>query len=305
MSAAETIGVVGLGNMGLGMARNLIAAGYRVIGYNRSAARLDGLDALGGVRAQNPADIATQADIVFIMVVDAAQTRAVIFGSDGLARTMTKGGIIVVTATIGRAAVEEIAAELAPLGIALIDCPVSGGQKGADEGTLTLMASGERDALARCDGPFQAIAAHINVVGDAPGVGQVVKACMQGLVGCIYSGIFEALVLGVKAGASAEALYNVIGTSVANTPLFQGAVPAIMQRRFTGTGSNIGNTYKDLTLALALAAEAGTAMPVTAAAQQFFQAGWVKFPLEDNQSLVKLLEHVAGVEVRASEAAGD
>lgn len=162
---------------------------------------------------------------------------------------------------------------------------------------MTLMASGDRQAFDRCSAAFDAIARNINYVGAEVGMGQIVKACMQGLVGCIYSGIFESLVLGVKAGVSAEALFNVIGTSVANTPLFQGAVPAIMERKFVGTGSNIGNTYKDLTITLALAEQVGVPMMITGAAKQFFQAGISKFPDEDNQCLVKLLEEIVDVKV--------
>jgi 3-hydroxyisobutyrate dehydrogenase-like beta-hydroxyacid dehydrogenase len=121
---------------------------------------------------------------------------------------------------------------------------------------------------------------------------------MQSLVGCIYAGIFESPILGVTAGVSAETIFSVIGTSVTNTPLFQGAVPAIMDRKFTGTGSNIGNTYKDLSLALALAEEVGVPMATTGTAKQFFQAGITKLPGEDNQCLIKLLECVVGVEVK-------
>lgn len=297
----ERIGIVGLGNIGMGMARNLLAAGNQVVGYNRSAAKLDTFAGLGGEPATDPAAVGAAAEIVFVVVVDAQQTREVIFGERGVAETMRRGGIVVVCGTIGRAAIEEIADQAAAQGLMVVDCPVTGGQRGADAGTLTLMSAGDPAAIARCAGAFDAVAENVTVVGDQPGVGQVVKSCMQGLVGCIYSGMFEAMVLGVKAGVDAETLFAVIGASVADTPLFRRAVPAVMQRRFSGTGSNIGNTYKDLTLTLALAAEAGTTMPITAAAQQFFQAGVVKFPGEDNQCLVKLLEDVAGVEVRSME----
>ncbi|MBU6500055.1 MAG: NAD(P)-dependent oxidoreductase, partial [Rhodospirillales bacterium] len=287
------------GNMGLGMARNLMSAGFDVLGTNRGPAPRAALAGLGGRVAASAAAIGAEAGIVFVMVVDAAQTRDVLVGQGGLLETMKPGGIVVVTATIGRAAMQALDAPLRARGIALIDCPVSGGRQGAEAGTLTLMAAGDPAAFARCRAVFAAIASNVTHVGEEAGMGQVVKACMQGLVGCIYGGIFEALVLGVKAGVPAETLHAVIGTSVANTPLFQSAVPAILQRRFAGTGSSIGNTTKDLTLTLALSAETGATMPITAAAQQFFQAGNTKFPGEDNQCLIKLLEDVAGVQVRA------
>lgn len=300
MSAATRIGVVGLGNIGMGIARNLLAAGHPVIGYNRTAAKLNTFAGFGGEPADNPAAVGAAAEIVFVVLVDAAQTREAIFSDRGLAETMPRGGVIVVCGTIGRDAVEDLADRAAARGLSLVDCPVSGGRGGADAGTLTLMVAGDSASLARCAGAFDAIAQHVAVVGERAGAGQVVKSCMQGLVGCIYAGMFEAMVLGVKAGIGAETLFAVIDASVAGTPLFSNAVPAAMRREFSGTGSTVDNTYKDLTLTLALAADAGAATPVTAAAQQLFQAGVLRFSGEDNQSLVKLLEEVAGAEVRGS-----
>ena len=294
------IGIIGLGNMGMGMARNLAAKGFAVAGFDRNPGKQDTLVELGGQRCPDPAAVGAVSELVFVMVVTAAQSEAVIAGPGGLFDTMQPGSIIVVTATIGAPAVRMLAHQVAGRGITLIDCPVSGGQKGAQAGTLTLMASGPRPAFERCTDVFAAIATNINFVGEEAGQGQIVKACMQGLVGCIYSGMFEAMALGVKAGVSAETLFTVIGTSVANTPLFQGAIPAILERQFKGTGSNIANTYKDLTITLALAEECGMPMMTTGTAKQFFQAGITKFPGEDNQCLIKVLEDIAGVEVRGT-----
>lgn len=294
------VGVVGLGNIGFGIANNLLKAGHHVIGHNRGQSRRDALREAGGTPAESPAAVAAVADIVFTVLVDEQQTREAIFGPHGLLTTMKPAGIVVICSTIGQHAVMDIAAKLAPREISVIDCPVSGGRNGADAGTLTLMASGDAATFERCRLLFEAIATNINYVGSRPGLGQVVKTCMQGVVGCIYTGLFEALVLGVKAGVTPEALYQVLGTSVVNTPLLQGSYPAIMRRAFAGTGSSIGNTYKDLCLNMALATEVGATVPVTAVAHQAFQAGVVRFPGEDNQALVKLLEAIAGVEVKYS-----
>lgn len=294
----KNIGIVGLGNMGMGMAKNLVAKGFSVTGFDMSKETLAAFAKLGGQPVQNSAEVGAKVDMAFVMVVNAKQSNEVIAGQNGLLDTMKPGAVIIVTATIGSAAVKKIEALAKEKGVVVIDCPVSGGQKGADAGALTLMASGDKAVFGRCTGAFEAIAKNVNFVGEEVGQGQIVKACMQGLVGCIYSGIFENMVLGVKAGVSAEALYSVIGTSVANTPLFQGAVPAIMDRKFSGTGSNIGNTYKDLTITMAMAEENGVPMMTTGAAKQFFQAGITKFPNQDNQCLVKLIEDIVGVEVK-------
>jgi 3-hydroxyisobutyrate dehydrogenase-like beta-hydroxyacid dehydrogenase len=294
----KNVGIIGLGNMGMGMAKNLIAKGFNVAGFVRSADTLENFAKLGGKKCRDAAGVGAVSEAVFVMVVNAAQTTAVIAGQNGLLETMKPGSIIVVTATIGSGAVKKLAQLAAERQIGLIDCPVSGGQKGADAGALTLMASGRKEDFDRCADIFSAIAKNVNYVGEEAGQGQIVKACMQGMVGCIYSGMFEAMMLGVKAGVSAEVLFSVIGTSVANTPLFQGAIPAIMDRRFKGTGSNIANTYKDLTITMALAEECGAPMVTTGTAKQFFQAGITKFPNEDNQCLIKVLEDIVGIEVK-------
>ena len=293
----KNIGIIGLGNMGMGMAKNLTAKGFDVAGFDMNGEALESLARLGGKKCKDAAAVGAVSEVVFVMVVNAAQSTAVITGKDGLLETMQPGSIIVVTATIGSAAVKKLAAQAGERQVTVIDCPVSGGQKGAEAGALTLMASGRREDFDRCADVFAAIARNVNFVGAEVGQGQIVKACMQGLVGCIYSGMFEAMMLGVRAGVSAEVLFSVIGTSVANTPLFQGAIPAVMDRRFKGTGSNIANTYKDLTITMALAEECGTPMMTTGTAKQFFQAGITKFPDEDNQCLIKVLEDIVGVEV--------
>lgn len=296
----KQIGIIGLGNMGMGMARNLVTQGFSLAGFDRNSHKRDMLAALGGRPCPDAAAVGACSELVFVMVVTAAQCEAVTAGPDGLFDTLRPGAVIVVTATIGSAAVKALAAQAAERGITLIDCPVSGGQKGADAGTLTLMASGPRDVFEQCADVFSAIAANINVVGDQPGQGQIVKACLQGLVGCIYAGMFEAMALGVKAGVAAETLFSVIGTSVANTPLLQSAIPAVMDRRFKGTGANIANTCKDLSITLDLAEACGMPMMTTGTAKQFFQAGITKFPGEDNQCLIKILEDVGGIEVARS-----
>ncbi|CAM5184919.1 2-hydroxy-3-oxopropionate reductase OS=Castellaniella defragrans OX=75697 GN=HNR28_003377 PE=3 SV=1 [Castellaniella defragrans] len=292
------VGVVGLGNMGMGMARNLAAKGFEVAGFDRNPGKRERLAGFGGKACPDAASVGAASEAVFVMVVNAAQAAAVVGGEGGLLETLRPGSLIVVTATIGCAAVRKLAALAGDHGVSVIDCPVSGGRNGAEQGALTLMVSGAKADFDRCAEVFAAIAGSIHFVGPEVGQGQIAKACLQGLVGCIYAGMFEAMALGVKAGVDAETLFSIIGASVANTPLFQGSIPAVMDRRFVGTGSNIANTYKDLTITLALAEESGTPMMTTAVAKQFFQVGIAKFPGEDNQCLIKVLEDVTGVEVK-------
>lgn len=294
----KDIGVVGLGNMGMGMAKNLIAAEFPVTAYDMSNEKLTDFVAYGGKAGADVAAVGASSDIVFVMVVDARQTKDVLVGNGKLLAAMKPGSVVVLTATIGSPAVREMEEAAKEYKIHVIDSPVSGGRTGADAGELTLMMSGNKEAYEMCLDAFKAIAKNINYIGEEVGKGQVMKACLQGLVGCIYAGIFEVLALGVKAGLSAESIYSVIGTSVANTPLFQNSVPAIMARKFSGSGSNIYNTYKDLTITMALAQENGVPMMTTGVATQFFQAANTRYPKDDNECLIKLLEEVIGVEVK-------
>ncbi|RQR31424.1 NAD(P)-dependent oxidoreductase [Burkholderia sp. Bp9143] len=294
----KKVGVVGLGNMGMGMAKNLVAGEFAVTAYDMSKDKLDDFVAYGGKASANVAAVGAASDVVFVMVVDARQTRDVLVGNGKLLASMKPGSVVVLTATIGSPAVREMGEAAKEYKIHVIDSPVSGGRIGADAGELTLMMSGNKEAYEMCLPAFKAIAKNINYIGEEIGKGQVMKACLQGLVGCIYSGIFEVLALGVKAGLSAESIFNVIGTSVANTPIFQNTVPVIMDRKFTGSGSNIYNTYKDLTITMALAQENGVPMMTTGVATQFFQAANTRYPTDDNQCLIKLLEEVIGVEVK-------
>jgi L-threonate 2-dehydrogenase len=294
----KNVGVVGLGNMGMGMAKNLVAGDFSVTAYDMSKEKLADFVACGGKAGADVAAVGASSDVVFVMVVDARQTKDVLVGNGRLLAAMKPGSVVVLTATIGSPAVREMEEAAREYRIHVIDSPVSGGRIGADAGELTLMMSGNKEAYEMCLDAFKAIAKNINYIGEEVGKGQVMKACLQGLVGCIYSGIFEVLALGVKAGLSAESIYNVIGTSVANTPIFQNTVPAIMERRFTGSGSNIYNTYKDLTITMALAQEHGVPMMATGVATQFFQAANTRYPTDDNQCLIKLLEEVIGVEVK-------
>ena len=138
-------------------------------------------------------------------------------------------------------------------------------------------------------------------MGEQVGIGQTVKAALQVVIGASYAAIFEALVLGVKAGVPAQTLYDVIGTTAVGGPFFRNCASLIMQRRFRGTGSHLGTMYKDLCISMDVARANGVPMFTAAAAKELFQAGIARFPGEDNWAIVKILEEFAGIEVRGAE----
>ena len=286
--------VVGLGNMGIGLAKNLLAAGFPARGYDISAERLNMLAELGGNPAASLDDLAG-ADAVFVMVMTGAQALDVVNQLKGI---LADGATIIVTATIEPAEMRLIGEALAETSIALIDSPVSGGKSGADNGTLTLMAAADPAVFANNLDVMRAVGGQVFHVGEQAGMGQTVKAALQAYIGVSFVGIFEALALGAKAGVKGETLYEVFGsTHVGDTPFFKGVAEHIMHRRFEGTGSHIGTMVKDLGISMAMARENGMPLFATSAAQELFQAGIALYPDGDNQSIVKFLEQISGAAV--------
>ena len=294
----KTIAFVGLGNMGMGMALNLIKAGYTVQGSDINPAALDQLSAAGGVPCKTSAQAGAGADTAFVMVANAAQAESVIFGEHGLCDTMRAGSTIILTATIGIKSAQVIEQKLNDKGILLIDSAVSGGQLGANSGTLTIMASGKKSTYDGILPEFEVVGKSLYFVGEKIGMGQVVKSCMQALVSCTFASMFEVMVLGTKAGADPEAILTVLGDSIVGSDLFRQNVRRIIDRDFTGAGANVGITYKDVCLSLDLARECGVPMFTASAAKEILRCGLSKFPTEDNACCVKVLEEIAGVEVK-------
>ena len=292
------IGIIGLGDMGFSMARNILKAGYQLTGFDLREERLEMLEALGGKRASSPAEVGEVADAVFIMVMTGKQAESIVSGEDGLLKTMNPGKTILLTATIEPHEARSIGKTVAEKGVHLIDAPVSGGQNGAESGTLALMAAADKKVWDENLDLMKAVGENIFHVGEEIGIGQTVKASLQALIGCTFTAIFESLVLGSKAGVSGKVLYEVFSASGVSSPLFKNCAKLIMDRKFKDTGSQIGTMYKDLGITMDLARQNGVPMFTTAAAQQLFQSGISKFPEEDNWTITKVLEEIAGTEVK-------
>lgn len=293
----KNAGVVGLGNMGMGMAKNLLAARFKVSGFDLRPERGEALAALGGHSASNLADLAP-CDVVFVMVMSGAQAMEVIAGEGGLLSSLQTGATVIVSATIEPAEMRAIEAALAGSGLHLIDSPVSGGQSGAEAGSLTMMVAAESAVFQANHAALNAVGGRIFHVGEAIGMGQTVKAALQAYIGVSFAGIFESLALGAAAGIKGETLYEVFSsTHVGNTPFFKDCAKHIMSREFEDTGSHIATMVKDLGISMALAREKGLPLFATSSAQQLFQAGISRYPAGDNWTIVKLLEELSGVEV--------
>ncbi|MBG6205197.1 3-hydroxyisobutyrate dehydrogenase-like beta-hydroxyacid dehydrogenase [Labrenzia sp. EL_13] len=290
-------GVIGLGDMGSGLAKNLIKNGFETSGFDLSEERLAAFTALGGRAARSVADVAANADVVYVMVMNGNQAKAVILGDDGLAANMTDGGTIILTATIKPSEARQIGEELNGGLINLIDCPVSGGFPGAQGGTLTMMAASTPDVLEKARPVMEAVSQTIHVVGERPGEGQTVKSCLQSLIGSIFSATFEAAALAAKAGVAGEVIYNVFSTSGAGCGVSRTALENIIDRKFEGTGSHIATMHKDLTIALDLAQGLEVPMQTASTAMQIFHAGKSRYPNGDNWVCTRVIEEIVGAEL--------
>ncbi len=298
----QRVGVIGLGDMGSGLARNLIAKGFETSGLDLSQERMAAFVEMGGRAAPSPAETGKDADAVYVMVMNGDQAKSVILGEAGLLTSMARGTAVILTATIRPAEARDIGAAMNGSGIHLIDSPVSGGFPGAQNGTLTMMASAPGDLLDRFAPIMQAVSATIHRVGEAPGDGQTVKACLQSLIGAIFTATFEASVLAAKAGVPGEVLHNVFSTSAAGCGITNTALENIIDRRFEGSGSRIETMYKDLTISLDLARELGVPLHTATTAMQLFQAGKTKFPAADNWVVTRILEDIVGAELHRRES---
>jgi 2-hydroxy-3-oxopropionate reductase len=268
--ATDRVGFIGLGVMGRPMARNLLKAGHELVVWSRTRADVDEVAADGATAASSAREVGEQADVVVLMLPDSPQVREVLDGDDGLLAGARDGSLVVDMSTISPVVTREIAEEAAARGIAWVDAPVSGGDVGAREGTLSIMAGGSEADFARAKPLFGALGKTIVHVGPV-GSGQVVKACNQVVVALTIEAVSEALVLGSKAGVDPATIIEVLSGGLAANRVMEVRKRNFLEHDFT-PGFRIDLHHKDLGIALQTAREYGVALPNTAAVDQMLQA---------------------------------
>lgn len=294
----KRVGLIGLGDMGMGLARNILKHGFELTGYDVRQDRVAQLVQLGGKAAADCREVGANAEAVFVMVLTGDQVKEVVLGAQGLATTLKPGATVIVSATIHPFEVKTLEAPLTAKGLDLIDTPVSGGRAGAENGTLTMMVATKKAVFERCKPVLEAVGQKIFHVGEEIGAGQTVKASLQAFICASYTSLFEALVLGAKAGVRAEVMNEVFNASVVGSPLTRNTIPLIMERKFKGTGSHIATMYKDIGISMALGKQVGAALFTASAAYEIFHSGRSLYPDEDNWAVVKVLEYIAQTEVK-------
>ncbi|MFO1036925.1 MAG: L-threonate dehydrogenase [Geminicoccaceae bacterium] len=292
------IGFIGLGAMGLPMARNILRAGIAVRGFDVATAAVAAFTAAGGIAAATPAVVADGASVLVVMVATADQTEAVLFGSDGAVTALAPGATIVLHSTVAPAYATDLGQRLDAHGHRLLDAPVSGGAVGAESGKLTIMASGSPAAFEAAEPLLAAIAGKVYRLGDVPGIGSTVKLVNQHLAGVHIAAAAEAMALGTRAGADPATLFEVISNSAGNSWMFTNRVPHMLARDFTPL-SAVEIFVKDLGIVLDTGRSLRFPLPVAAAAhQQFLGAAAAGHGREDDSAVVKVYETLAGIKVK-------
>lgn len=267
-TAKERIGFIGLGIMGKPMARNLINAGFTLCVHNRSRGSVDELVGEGAAPASSPRAVAENSDIVITMLPDTPDVESAVSGQNGILAGAHEGLLVVDMSTISPVATRRLASELGNRNVRMLDAPVSGGDKGAIAGTLSIMAGGDASDFERVRPVFESLGKTIVHCGEI-GSGQIVKACNQIVVALVIEAVSEALVLGSKAGVQPAVILEVLGGGLAQNRVMELRGPTMVQHNFQ-PGFKARLHRKDLNIILQTAREYGVALPVSAIVDQMF-----------------------------------
>ncbi len=288
-------GVIGLGSMGLGMARSLQRGGFDVAGFDvvpEAVKRFVAED--GGRPAATPAAAAEGAGIVVSVVVNAAQTETILFGAHGVADIMPQGGVFISSATMDPAVARRLAQQLESKGVHYLDAPISGGAARAASGELTVMASGTPAAFEKARPALDAMAVKVYQLGDSAGFGAAFKIINQLLAGVHIAAACEAMTLAAKQGLDLHKVYEVITASAGNSWMFENRVPHILAGDYKPL-SAIEIFVKDLGIVQDMARSERFPVPIAAAAlQMYLAASGAGMGRDDDASVARIYAQLSG-----------
>ena len=283
-------GFLGLGAMGAPMARTLLRAGFSVTGYDADPARAAALAPDGLTVTTSAAGAATGADVFIVMVQNYAQATAALLGTEGAFAALPDGATVLVTSTLAPAQARELAAHLAPRGIALVDAPVSGGPAGAANGELTLAISGDPAAVARCQPVLDALGAAQYHLGPQVGAALTLKAINQLLAGVHIAAAAEALELARRAGIAPDVTMDYLAHSAGFSWMLGDRGPRMLSGAYDPPHSALAIFTKDLGIVHDLAAAQALDLPVTdAALAQFRRAAEVGYAGRDDSAVIEIV----------------
>lgn len=294
MSNKPVVGYIGLGLMGKSMARNILKAGFPLVVHNRSRAAVEELVSEGAEGARSPADVASRADIVFTNLPDSPDVETVALGEHGIIEGAHPGLIYIDNSTIKPAVARQVAEALKSHGVSMLDAPVSGGDIGAREGTLTIMIGGSTEALQKARPVLECIGKTITHVGDT-GAGQIAKAANQIMVAAQMVAMAELLIFAKKAGADPRKVVDAIRGGAAQCWTLDIKPPRLFDNN-RAPGFKAFMQAKDLSIVLDTAREYGVPVNSTAINAQYFNAMLEMGMSElDNSAVIGVVETLAGV----------
>ncbi len=294
---ALAVGVVGLGSMGIGMAQSMVKRGIKVTGFDIHSAAVAKLVDAGGSGAASVADVARNADVLLVVVVNAAQTDLVLFGEKGAAEVMKRGSLIISSATMAPDDARKLAAKAEALGLLYLDAPISGGAAKAAIGQLTVMASGSPEAFKRARPVLDAIAATVYELGDAAGIGASFKMVNQLLAGVHIAAACEAVTFAKKLGLDLPTVYKVITASAGNSWMFENRVPHILDGDYAPR-SAVEIFTKDLGIVSDMGRREKFPLQIAASAlQMFLMTAAAGMERDDDASVARMIANITGLEL--------
>ncbi len=294
---SKDVGIIGLGIMGKPMARNLMKAGFKVVAYDRTASKVQEVVKDGALPGSSSKDVASRTEIIVTMVADSSDVEQVILGANGVIDGARKGAIVIDMSTISPTVTQEIAGKLKERGIEMLDAPVSGGETGAIQATLSIMVGGDAGVLEACQPVLSAMGKRIVHIGPN-GSGQKAKLVNQVLVAGTLHAVCEALIFGAKAGLDMDKTMEAVGGGAAASWQLENLGKRILKGDFA-PGFMIKHIQKDLRLILEQGRMMNTPLFSSSLANQLFQSAEMSGDRElGTQALAKVLERMAGVQAR-------
>ncbi len=297
----KDVGVIGLGIMGKPMARNLMKAGFKVVVYDRTPAKVQEMVKDGAAPASSSKDVAARTEIIVTMVADSSDVEQVVLGQNSVIEGARRGATVIDMSTISPTVTQEIAGKLKEKGINMLDAPVSGGETGAIQATLAIMVGGDARVFEECLPVFNAMGKRIVHMGPN-GYGQKAKLVNQVLVAGTLHAVCEALTFGAKAGLDLDKTLDAVGSGAAASWQLENLGKRILKGDFA-PGFMIKHIQKDLRLILEQGRMMNMPLFSSSLANQLFQSAEMSGDRElGTQALAKVLERMAGVEARGKRA---
>ncbi len=294
MNDSKRIAVIGLGSMGYGIAGSILRAGHVTYGFDVAPAQVERFLAEGGAPG-SLAEVAAALDALVVVVLNAAQTETVLFGTDGAALHLRPGAVVISCATVAPDFARDMAARCAASGVLYLDAPISGGSVKAAQGQLSVMASGASEAFAAARPVLAAIAETVFELGDEAGAGSAMKAVNQMLAGVHIAAMAEAITFGMTQGIAPARFLDVISKCAGTSWMLENRAPHVIEGDYTPR-SSVDIWPKDLGIVLEIAQRARFGAPLTAAAlQQFLAASGSGLGHEDDAAVAKVYARNAGL----------